>query len=206
MTQMAKKKKETCPYCGKAFAYLSRHKCKVKERVEGIVDEKSETQRRIERIEEKKKNYRRDLRKEETEILKIIEKKKDIYFNELLRLTNKTRYQLEPILEQLALQSKIVIERELMDSSWTKHIKAIEKIEMDVKEVEIDRKKKSFIWEQFNYIPCFVCPFENKCNATNLDQFNPYYCEWLTDWIESNIAGKEYIIDFDNIQENLEEA
>ena len=52
---MAKKKKETCPYCGKSFAYLSRHKCKIKERIEGPTDEKSEVERRIERIEEKKK-------------------------------------------------------------------------------------------------------------------------------------------------------
>ena len=42
---MAKKKKETCPYCGKSFAYLSRHKCKIKERVEGGVEDKTEAER-----------------------------------------------------------------------------------------------------------------------------------------------------------------
>ena len=47
---MAKKKKETCPYCGKSFAYLSRHKCKIKERVEGVGEDKTESERRIERI------------------------------------------------------------------------------------------------------------------------------------------------------------
>ena len=54
---MAKKKKETCPYCGKSFAYLSRHKCKIKERIEGPIDEKSDVERRIERIEEKKREF-----------------------------------------------------------------------------------------------------------------------------------------------------
>ncbi|MBN1802916.1 MAG: hypothetical protein JW891_15515 [Candidatus Lokiarchaeota archaeon] len=203
---MAKKKKETCPYCGKSFAYLSRHKCKIKERVEGTTDEKSDSERRIERIEEKKKNYSRDLRKDEKAILSIIEKEKDIYFNELLEMTQENRDYLEPILEQLALQSKITIERELRESSWTKRIKSIEKIDMDVDETEVDMNNDRFIWEKFGYIPCFVCPYEEKCNDTNLDQFNPNYCQWLTDWIQANIQGTEYIIDFDTIQEYMEES
>jgi len=66
---MAKKKKETCPYCGKSFAYLSRHKCKIKERVEGPLEEKSDVERRIERIEEKKKEFNRILRKDEITVL-----------------------------------------------------------------------------------------------------------------------------------------
>ncbi|MFX1276734.1 MAG: hypothetical protein ACFFBP_10880 [Promethearchaeota archaeon] len=198
---MAKKKKETCPYCGKAFAYLSRHKCRIKERVEGAVDEKSEMERRIERIEEKKKNYSRDLRKDEKEIFSIITQKKDLYFSELLKLSNQTRENLEPILEQLALQSKILIERELMESSWTKRIKVIEMIDLDVKEKEIDHDNKSFIWEQFTYIPCFICPFHDKCTDTNQDQFNPHYCDWLTKWIELNLEGQDYIVDFERIQE-----
>ena len=202
---MAKKKKEICEYCGKAFAYLSRHKCKIKERIEGTIDEKSEIERRIERIEEKKKNYSRDLRKEEKEILSIIEKEKDIYFTDLLKLTNSTRDELEPILEQLALQSKITIERELMESSWTKHIKAIEKIEMKVKEITIDQKNNRFVWELFGYIPCFICPFQDRCNNTNLDKFNPDYCQWLTEWIETSLEGKEYVVDFDIIQEQIDD-
>ena len=52
---MAKKKKETCQYCGKQFAYLSRHKCKIKERLEGSEEDKTQVERRIERIEERKK-------------------------------------------------------------------------------------------------------------------------------------------------------
>ncbi len=202
---MAKKKKETCPYCGKAFAYLSRHKCKIKELVEGNVDEKSQIERRIERIEEKKKNYSRDLRKDEKEIFQIIEKKKDLYFNELMKLSDQTREDLEPILEQLAFQSKIVIERELMESSWTKRIKMIETIDIEVKDKTIDKQNNSYVWEQFSYIPCFICPFEEKCTASNQDQFNPHYCEWLTQWIEAKIENNDYFVDFDRIQEYLDE-
>ena len=109
---MAKKKKETCPYCGKSFAYLSRHKCKIKERVEGTVDEKSEVERRSERIEEKKKNYHRNLRKDERIVLNMINQEKDLFFDDLLILTNKSLDDLEKILEILSLQSKITVKRE----------------------------------------------------------------------------------------------
>jgi len=83
---MAKKKKETCPYCGRSFAYLSRHKCKIKERVEGTTEQKSEVERRIERIEEKKKEFSRTMRKDEKNILEIIDKEKNIYFNDLTNI------------------------------------------------------------------------------------------------------------------------
>ncbi len=196
---MAKKKKEVCPYCGKSFAYLSRHKCKIKERVEGTVDEKSVVERRIERIEEKKKNYHRNLRKDERMILNLINQEKDLFFDDLLRLTSKSRDDLEKILEILSLQSKITIQRELMDSSWTKHITSIEKIGVSVEEHVVDRNSNGFIWENFNFIPCFTCIYENKCDSTNLDQFNPKHCKWLSEWIEANIEGREYIINFADI-------
>ena len=203
---MAKKKKETCPYCGKSFAYLSRHKCKIKERVEGTVDEKSEVERRIERIEEKKKNYHRNLRKDEKTILDMINKEKDLFFEDLLELTSKSREDLEKILEILSLQSKITIQRELMDSSWTKHITAIEDIDMSVVERDVNKNDKRFIWEQFSFIPCFVCPYENKCDSTNLDQFNPKCCQWLSEWVEANLEGRDYIVNFAEIEDDYRDV
>ncbi|MFX1574005.1 MAG: hypothetical protein ACFFB0_14755 [Promethearchaeota archaeon] len=202
---MAKKKKETCPYCGKSFAYLSRHKCKIKERVEGSIDEKSEVERRIERIEEKKKEFVRTLRKDEKKILDIINREKDLYFNDLLKLSDKKPNDLEEIIEILALQSKIKLRRELVDASWTKHIYSLEDIDREVKEVKIDRKRKDFIWNMFSRQPCFICPFRDKCNDTNLDQFNPLYCPWLTEWIELTSKGKEYFINFDEIESNFQD-
>ena len=47
---MAKKQKEKCPYCGKEFVYLSRHKCK-----NAPKEEKSKEQ--IETISKKLEHY-----------------------------------------------------------------------------------------------------------------------------------------------------
>ncbi|MFW9818474.1 MAG: hypothetical protein ACFFE5_02595 [Candidatus Thorarchaeota archaeon] len=201
---MAKKKKETCPYCGKSFAYLSRHKCKIKERIEGPIEEKSEVERRIERIEEKKKEFNRNLRKDEKVVLSIINREKDILFDRLMKLTNMQRNDLEEILELLVLQSKIKMKRELVEASWTKHIFALEEIEAEVQVQKINKKRKDFIWNMFSKQPCFICPFRDKCNETNLDQFNPQHCPWLTEWIETVSKGEEYNINFDEIESRMQ--
>ncbi|MFX0040626.1 MAG: hypothetical protein ACFFCY_11290 [Promethearchaeota archaeon] len=201
---MAKKKKEICPYCGKSFAYLSRHKCKIKEHVEGPSEEKSEVERRIERIEEKKKEFNRNLRKDEKTILNIINREKDILFNRLMQLSNKKRNDLEEILELLVLQSKIKMKRELVDASWTKHIYALEEIDVKAKELKINKSRSDFIWTMFSKQPCFICPFRDKCNDTNIDQFNPQHCSWLTDWIEITLKGEDYNINFDDIESRMQ--
>ncbi|MFW9824379.1 MAG: hypothetical protein ACFFE4_15655 [Candidatus Thorarchaeota archaeon] len=76
---------------------------------------------------------------------------------------------------------------------------------MDVKEVKIDKERKDYIWNMFSRQPCFICPFRGKCNDTNMDQFNPYHCPWLTEWIEITLAGKEYNINFDEIEASLQD-
>ncbi|MFW9987884.1 MAG: hypothetical protein ACFFC3_04450 [Candidatus Odinarchaeota archaeon] len=202
---MAKKKKEICPYCGKSFAYLSRHKCKIKEHVEGPLEEKSDVERRIERIEEKKKKFNRILKKDEKVILDIINREKDILFKRLLKLSKKRRNELENILDILALQSKIKMTRELIDASWTKHIFALEEIDVKVDKVKINKSKKDFIWNMFSRQPCFICPFRDKCNDTNLDNFNPQHCEWLTEWINITSKGEKYNINFEDIEARLQD-
>ena len=199
---MAKKKKEVCPYCGNSFAYLSRHKCKVKERVEGSDEsEKSDATRRLERIEERKREGVRGLKKDEQLVFKYIMQVKDIYFDELLEITKKERIELDKILDILALQSKIKVTRELVDASWTKHISLIETFDIKVKDRKIDKTKDDFILDIFSYQPCLICPFASKCNNTNLDQFNPTHCPWLSDWIKSSLEGKPYTINFEGANE-----
>jgi hypothetical protein len=203
---MAKRKKEICQYCGKSFVYLSRHKCRIKERVEGSSDDKSEIERRVERMEEKKKVFNRTLRKDETMILSIINRKKELLFNDLLELSKKKRDELDQILDVLAMQSKIKLRRELVDASWTKRITSIEEIDIITSELKINKKQKSFIWNMFARQPCFICNFQEKCNETNSDQFYPYHCQWLTDWIDVSLEGKEYNVNFDEIEERLQES
>lgn len=198
---MAKKKKEVCQYCGKSFVYLSRHKCKVKDRIEGSEEsDKSESERRIERIEEWKKDFSRNLKKDEKKILDIIKKHKKIFFKDLMAISGKNRNELDNIIDILSLQSKIKVTRELVDASWTKHISYIEEIDVQVKDIKIDKSDKNFIIEMFSYQPCLICPFANKCNETNMDNLNPHHCIWLTKWIYALMKGEKYRINFDEIE------
>ena len=195
---MAKKKKEQCPYCGDWFTYLSRHKCKVQARIENKEDEKSATERRIERIEERKQLLTRKLKKEEIEILKIIDRKGNLFFDELVKLVDLERNKLEEIIDILALQSKIKVKRELINASWSKHIFAIEDLEneMTVEGIKVDQSKLNWIWWQFGRQPCFICPFTEQCSDDNPDLYNPQHCPWLTEWMEASLEGREYTINF----------
>ena len=195
------KKKEICPYCGNSFAYLSRHKCKVKDRLEGSEEsDKSDVERRLERIEERKKEGVRSLRKDEKVVLRIINQEKDIFFHKLLELTNKNRMELDKILETLYLQAKININRELLEASWVKRITIIEKIDVKVKDINVNKNNNDFILDIFSHQPCLTCPFTGKCNNTNLDQFNPLHCPWLTQWIKTSLEGQIYKTNFEEIQ------
>ncbi|MBY9005675.1 MAG: hypothetical protein KGD63_02865 [Candidatus Lokiarchaeota archaeon] len=198
---MAKKKKEQCPFCGDWFTYLSRHKCKVQARIENKEDEKSATERRIERIGERKKLLTRNLRKEETKILEIIDRKGNLFFFELVEIVKLDRNRLEEIIELLALQSKIKVKRELRNASWSKHIFAIEDLEkqISVKEIKVDQSKLNWIWWQFGRQPCFICPYTEQCSDDNPDVCNPHHCPLLTKWIEASLEGIEYIVNFEEI-------
>ncbi len=195
------KKKEVCPYCGNSFAYLSRHKCKVKERLEGSEEsDKSDVERRLERIEDRKKEGSRSLRKDEKAVLRIISREKDVFFFRLLELTNKKRLELDKIVNTLYLQSKININRELLEASWVKRITIIEKIDVEAKDIQVEREKNDFILDIFSHQPCLTCPFTGKCNKTNLDQFNPLHCPWLTQWVKTSLEGQIYVTNFEEIQ------
>ncbi len=195
------KKKEVCPYCGNSFAYLSRHKCKVKERLEGSEEsDKSDVERRLERIEERKKEGSRSLRKDEKAVLRIISREKDVFFFRLLELTDKKRLELDKIVNTLYLQSKININRELLEASWVKRITIIEKIDVEAKDIQVEREKNDFILDIFSHQPCLTCPFTGKCNKTNLDQFNPLHCPWLTQWVKTSLEGQIYVANFEEIQ------
>jgi len=57
------------------------------------------------------------LHKDEKQILHIINREKDIYFNDLLKLCDKRPNDLDEILDILAIQSKVKIKRELIEAS-----------------------------------------------------------------------------------------
>jgi len=88
-----------------------------------------------------------------------------------------------------------------MVASWTKHITINESYDVEIKDQEIDRNKDDFILDLFSHQPCIICPFESKCNNTNLDEYNPTHCPWLSDWIKTTLEGKIYNINFEIIEE-----
>jgi len=205
---MAKKKKEQCPYCGKWYVYLSRHKCKVKKRMESQEEEKTTSERRLERIEERRKDLTRGLRKQEKEVLDVINEQEDIFFNELVDKFDIERNKLDEIVDILALQSRIKVRRELVDASWSKHIFSIKELDEEgvkIEEIKIDKKKPDWIWDKFNRQPCFICPFTEQCADDNPDIYNPHHCPWLSEWIKQALKGEEYTVDFEEYQENLYE-
>ncbi len=197
------KKKEKCPYCGKEFVYLSRHKCKVKARMESKEEAKTLKERRHDRIEERKNLLTRKLTDREQEILEIINKEGDILFEELVDMEDEEEIRkLEEIIDLLALQSRIKVRRELIDASWAKHIYSIEVIDEDieVEEVKVDKSKPDWIWDKFDRQPCFICPFTERCGDNNPDMFNPHHCPWLSEWINKTIVGEPYDVDFQEYQ------
>ncbi|MHA1688488.1 MAG: hypothetical protein ACTSUN_04005, partial [Promethearchaeota archaeon] len=167
----SKKKKEICPYCGRAFVQLSRHKCKIKERVEASEDNESISKKRIELIEEKRKEISRTLKKDEKKILGIINREKELMFEDLVEKSGMRMDQVENILDLLIMRSMVKVNRELIDSAWRKRIFALENYENEISlpEQKIDMNRKDFLWNIFGRQPCFICPFTDKCNDTNYD-------------------------------------
>ena len=108
--------------------------------------------------------------------------------------------ELDKILETLYLQAKININRELLEASWVKRITIIEKIDVKVKDINVNKNNNDFILDIFSHQPCLTCPFTGKCNNTNLDQFNPLHCPWLTQWIKTSLEGQIYKTNFEEIQ------
>jgi hypothetical protein len=144
---MAKKEKQVCPYCGKEFVYLSRHKCKVKERMESKEDESTQKEIRQERVKERKRELTRKLNKDEQEVLDIINKERDLVFEDLREMVDIERNKLDEIIDLLELQSRIKVRRELISASWSKHIFSIEELEEDLKveEIEVDKSKPDWL-------------------------------------------------------------
>jgi uncharacterized Zn finger protein (UPF0148 family) len=200
---MAKKEKQVCPYCGKEFVYLSRHKCKVKERMESKEDESTQKEIRQERVKERKRELTRKLNKDEQEVLDIINKERDLVFEDLREMVDIERNKLDEIIDLLELQSRIKVRRELISASWSKHIFSIEELEEDLKveEIEVDKSKPDWLWREFLKQPCFICPFIEQCSDDNPDIYNPNHCPWLTEWIELSINGEEYTANFDAYKE-----
>ena len=193
------KKKEVCPYCGGEFIYLSRHKCKVKQRIESE-DEETEQDRRQVRLEFLRKEINRKLKKDEVAILEIIKKEGDLFIEELKEKGNISSDKLERILETLVLKSKIKIQRELETANWTKHISYVPDLSEETGKIskKFDRQKDNSVWDMVWRVPCFICPFIDRCDTAQ-EKFNPMFCPWFTNWIWHCLEKKKYQNPFEGV-------
>jgi hypothetical protein len=200
---MSKKKKEVCPYCGQEFLYLSRHKCKVRQRIESE-DDDTEQERQQARFDFRIKELSRKLKKDEISLLDLIRKEKELSLDDLKEKANIASDKLESILDVLELKSKIKIQRELTSASWTKYIFYIEEIEESIskKQDKVDIKKADFIWNLVWRVPCFLCPYINRCDI-NQENFNPNVCVWFTDWVWYSLDKKMYQNPFEQVDEGF---
>jgi len=192
-----------CPYCNQEFIYLSRHKCKVKQRLESE-DEETEQDRRQTRLEFLRKEIGRKLKKDESAILEIIRQEGELFIEELKEKGNISSDRIESILETLELKSKIMVQRELNAANWTKRISYIEDLRKETvkKSEKLDKRKEDFVWDMVWRVPCFICPFIDRCDNAQV-KFNPMFCTWFTDWIWHCFEKKSFLNPFEGMGDNF---
>ena len=73
------------------------------------------------------------------------------------------------------------------NSRWINRVTKIEDYGLKIKS---KKKSSKLIWDTVNDLPCFICPYIKKCNYGQ-KHYNPKECEWLTEWLISNITTTE---------------
>lgn len=170
-------------------------------------DDETEIERQQARLEFKRKEISRKLKKDELAVLKIINEGGELLLKKLKEISKLPSDKLDEILDALEMKSKIKVTRELTTASWTKHIYSIEVVEDKApkKEKQVNTKIDDFIWNLVWRVPCFLCPFMDRCDITQV-KFNPNICTWFTDWIWGSLENKEYFTPFNDIDEKVFEV
>lgn len=129
-----------------------------------------------------------------------------MFIEELKKKGNISSNKIERILETLELKSRIKVQRELDSANWTKRIFYIEDLREKTAKMskKLDKKKDDFIWDMVWRMPCFLCPFIDICDNTQV-RFNPRFCSWFTDWIWHYLDNKTYQNPFEGMDLNINE-
>jgi len=80
------------------------------------------------------------------------------------------------------IRSKLVMQQ----SRWMTQISKVEDYGLDL---STPKKTPKLVWETLNDLPCFICPYNQKCNDGQ-ELYNPTCCPYLTDWLMSTLNGE----------------
>jgi len=193
------KKKTQCPYCGKLFVSLPRHKCKDAPNTEtndSTLDTSEASSSSQPSSSKKKRNYSEI----DKEVLAYIKKKTEVYKDTLLKSLKIDEKLLVNSINRLKTKQKIQIKADLVEGIRRELIQYIE--EYNLKENCSESKNgNSVTWETMGNCPCFLCPNVTKCNFGQ-NETNPIHCSYLVEWINSRLANTHYETPFKgNIQD-----
>lgn len=103
--------------------------------------------------------------------------------NELGTESSEITLAIRRLKENSKIRTKLVMD----DSRWITQVKKIHDIDADGK----SSSAENLVWEPFNDLPCYICPFTRKCDEGQ-KQYNPRTCAWLTDWLLCCVNDEKY--------------
>ena len=184
------KKKTQCPYCGKLFVSLPRHKCKMAP--DADLDENETTNSTLstnsptKTSSKKKRNYSEI----DKEVLAYIKEHQEIYKDVVVGALDIDEKLLVNSINRLKTKQKIKIKSDLVEGIRKELIQYIEEYELKTKCAD-PKNGETISWETMGNCPCFLCPNVSKCNFGQ-NETNPIHCSYLVEWINSRLNSSHY--------------
>ncbi|MBN2157316.1 MAG: hypothetical protein JW776_14820 [Candidatus Lokiarchaeota archaeon] len=184
------KKKTQCPYCGKLYISLARHKCKLAPNSEMEEENPHNTNSTndMSRFSGKKKLNYSEIDKE---VLVLVKKNQEIYKDEILESLNIDEKLLVNSINRLKTKQKIQIKSDLVEGIRKDLVKFIEEYKMKTDPSDSNKNPNTITWETMGNCPCFLCPNVEKCNLGQ-NETNPVHCQFLVDWINCRLSNTHY--------------
>ncbi|MHA1452529.1 MAG: hypothetical protein ACTSRD_06690 [Promethearchaeota archaeon] len=196
---MANKKTE-CPYCGKLFTSLPRHKCKLAPDADSKKSAKSDSTQSASNSAKNSAKKKRNYSEIDKEVLAFIKEHKDIYKDEVVSALTIDEKLLVNSINRLKAKQKIKIKKDLVEGIRKELIQYIEEYKLKNKCADT-KNGDSITWETMGNCPCFLCPNVSKCNYGQIET-NPIHCKYLVEWINSKLSNTHYESPFKgNIQD-----
>jgi hypothetical protein len=182
------KKKTQCPYCGKLFVNLQRHKCKLdpdSDSVDVISSSKSDSLSQS-ASSKKKRNYSEI----DKDVLNFVKEHKEVYKDVILVKLKIDEKLLVNSINRLKTKQKIQIKSDLVEGIRKELVQYIEEYKLKGNCAET-KDGENVTWETMGNCPCFLCPNVTKCNLGQ-NETNPINCTYIVDWINCRLNNTHY--------------